>query len=306
MKIDRRNDVDLRRIEAFAAVIERGTTPAAAEHLGLSQSAVWNAIRGFEQQLGLTLFERRGRKLEPTDSGRLVYDDLRPLLGVLDTLAGRLRSLKHHQRGRLVIAAAHSVGQVILPPAMQHVLTIHPDTEFDIALHPSDQVVKSVELGLADFGILMGPIHNPGVTTYLLGEAELTAVLARDHLLTTRVVLGPSELARDTLISAGPILSPLVEGAFALQGLRYRPQLRCDHPQTACAMVNAGLGVSVVDPYSARLAAGQAIVSRRFSPVTRIAVVAIVPPGGTPDPLVGEIIEALRATCMALAPAGWG
>lgn len=306
MRIDRRNDLDLRLIEAFAAVIERGTTPAAAEHLGLSQSAVWNAVKAFEAQLDVTLFRRKGRRLEPTDEGRLVYDDIRPLLGVLGNLAGRLHRLKHNRRGRLSVAATAPVGNAVLPPALGHLLSSRAEIEVDLTLVPTEQVAQRVELGLADVGLLLGQVDLPGVQTRVLGGAELVAVLPRDHLLTTRSVLGPADLVKSRLISAGPVLTTLVEGAYALQGIRYQPQLRCDQAQSACALVNAGLGVAVVDPYSAAVAPGSAIVTRKFSPVTRVAVVAVLPDGAAPDPMVESFLTALAATVVALGPAGWG
>lgn len=306
MRIDRRNDLDLRLVEAFAAVIEHGTTPAAAEHLGLSQSAVWNAVRGFEAQLGVSLFERKGRRLEPTHEGLLVYQDIRPLMGVLETLAGKLQSLKHQRRGRLSVVATAPVGHVILPSALNQLLSLRPQLEVEIDIQPPDQVNRAVQLGLADIGLFLGPIVNEGLTTRILGEAELVAALPRDHLLTSRAVLGPADLAKDRLISSGQTLAPLVEGAFALQGMRYAPMLRCDQSQTACALVNAGMGVSVVDPYSATMVSGNAIVTRKFAPVTRIAVVAVMPPNSPPDEMVSGFLAALTSVTATLAPAGWG
>ena len=306
MRIDRRNDLDLRLIEAFAAVIEQGTTTAAAEHLGLSQSAVWNAIRTFEAQLDVTLFERKGRRLEPTQYGLLVYQDLRPLRGVLDSLAGRLKSLKHQRRGKLSVVATAPIGHVILPAALNRLLSQHTEIEVEIEIRPPHQVDRAVQSGLADIGLRMGPIQNEGLHTRILGHAELVTVMPRDHLLTSRTVVGPSDLNKDRLISSGPTLAPLVEGAFALQGMHYEPSLHCDQAQSACALVNAGLGVSVVDPYSASLFSNSALVTRKFSPQTRVAVVAMSPPDSGLDEPTAKLIASLMAVTAALAPAGWG
>lgn len=306
MRLDRRNDLDLRLVEAFAAVIERGTTPAAAEHLGLSQSAVWNAIRSFEAQLGVSLFRRRGRRLEPTDEGRLVYEDIRPLLGMLGHLAGRLQALKHGRRGQLRIVATPPIGHAILPPALQPLLGERQGLEIGVAIHEPEQVRRAVELGQADLGLAMGPVDNPGVRTIRLGEAELVSILPRDHLLTMRAVVGPSDLARHPVIGTGPVLATLVAGAFAQQGIRYRPRLETQQAQTACAMVNAGLGVSVVDPYTAALSAGLGIVTRKFAPVTRIAAVAMLPEDAEPDETMSALLENLARAVAEMGPVGWG
>lgn len=306
MRIDRRNDLDLRLVEAFSAVIEQGTTTAAAEHLGLSQSAVWNAIRTFEAQLDVALFERKGRRLEPTQYGLLVYQDIRPLRGVMDNLARRLKSLKHQQRGKLSVVATAPTGHVILPAALNQLLGKCPDVEVEIEIRTPHQVIQTIRSGMADIGLGMGHIQNEGLNTRILGHAELVTVMPRDHLLTSRTVVGPADLKKDRLISSGPTLAPLVEGAFALQGMRYEPSLHCDQAQSACALVNAGLGVSVVDPYSASLFSNSALVTRKFSPQTRVAVVAMLPPDNGLDEMTAKLIASLMAVTAALAPAGWG
>lgn len=306
MRIDRKNDLDLRLIEVFAAMMERGTTPAAAEHLGLSQSAVWNAIRTLETQLDVVLFQRKGRRLEPTVEARLLQDDILPLAVVLDRLAGRLRGLKHQRRGRIAVAATPPIGHAVLPPALNRVLASRPALEVTTTVQPPRMVLREVELGLVDIGLMLGPVDSPGVQTRVLGEADLVAILPRDHLLTTRAVVGPSDLAKSALVSVGPALEPLVAGAFALQGVSYAPRLRCDQAQSACAFVGAGLGVAVVDAYSAANSVGRAIVTRRFAPTTRVPAVALLPPGITPDDLTEDLLAALAASVAALGPVGWG
>ncbi|WP_166461833.1 LysR family transcriptional regulator [Paracoccus alkanivorans] len=306
MRIDRRNDLDLRLVESFAAVMERGTTPAAAEHLGLSQSAVWNAIRSFEAQLGVTLFRRKGRRLEPTDEGRLIYDDIRPLIGLLDHLSRRLHALKHHKRGRMHIFATPPIGHAVLPPALLRTLADRDGLDVEITVRDPEQVRHAVELGIADLGLIMGQIENPGVQTIRLGEAELVTILPRDHFLTMRAVVGPSDLAKYNVIGIGRVLETLVAGAFAQQGIRYEPRFETAQAQTACAMVNAGLGVAVVDPFTATLSSGLGIVTRKFAPVTRVAVVAMLPEDTQPNDTMKLLLENLTAIVIEMGPVGWG
>lgn len=308
MRIERRNDLDLRLIEAFAAVIEHGTTPAAAEVLGMSQSAVWNAVRNFEAQLDLVLFRREGRRLVVTDAGLAVYRDIRPLIGALDVLAGRLRRLRQHRRQRLDIAATSSLGRAVVPPALRRFLAGVPGIEIGLELGSADQVAQAVSLGLADLGLLLGPVPDAALAATLLGRAELVAILPQDNLLTSRAVVGPADLDRFDLIGGGPLLAPLITGAFALQGLGYAPRLICNREDGACAMVHAGLGVAVIDPYSAEMSRGLAVVTRRFAPATSVPVMALQRktdgPGG--DPVLAALLAALTETIEALAPAGWG
>lgn len=97
MRIDRRNDLSLKLIEVFGAVMEHGTTTDAAEHLGVSQPAVSNCVRSLEKQLGLLLFERAGRQLRPTEEAHLLYAESQPIFGMLRRLASEVHELKHNR-----------------------------------------------------------------------------------------------------------------------------------------------------------------------------------------------------------------
>ena len=73
MKIARKNDLSLRLLEIFGAVITHQTTVHAAEDLGISQPAVSLAIKQLEEQLGFSLFDRRNRRLQPTQEARIFF-----------------------------------------------------------------------------------------------------------------------------------------------------------------------------------------------------------------------------------------
>lgn len=301
--MERQSDLDLRLIEIFAAVVEAGTTPAAAASLGMSQSAVWNALRKFEAQLGLDLFRRDGRRLVPTPEGLQVHRDIGPVLGALDGLRGRLADLGQVGPHQLTIAAMSSLGRAVVAPALQHFLEDRPEISVNLELGTSDQVMRAVEFGLADLGLVLGAVPEGPLDATLLGRPELVAIMARDNLLTSRAVVGPADLIRNPIIGGGPILGQPVQHAFALQGVAYAPQLTCNREDGICAMVHAGLGVAVVDPYSAVMSRGLAIATRRFAPVTVIPVMAVQLGRNA---LAQAFLPDLEAVIESLAPAGWG
>lgn len=65
MRIDRKNDLNLRLLEIFGVALRNQTTVAATEELGISQPAVSNAVKALEKQVGFVLFERTNRGLVP-------------------------------------------------------------------------------------------------------------------------------------------------------------------------------------------------------------------------------------------------
>ncbi|MFN3936623.1 MAG: LysR family transcriptional regulator [Gemmobacter sp.] len=294
MRIDRRNDLNLKLLEIFGAVMETGTATAAAEVLGLSQPAVSAALRQLEHRLGVVLFERAGRRLVPTEAAHLLQAEAQPVFLMLDRLSDGIRRMKHHRAGRLRIAATPPMGHSFAPGALREFLRDRPAIEVQFDVLRLAEVQRAVDLGVADLGLGLGLAENAGVRTHVLSEAELVAVVPRDHVLTTRAVLGPADLARYPLIGLDSVIATLVEGAFALQGVPFRPRLQARYTQTACALVQAGLGVAVVDPFTAGHIAGNTVAVRRLQPAVRISAVAMTREGQDVPPLVNEFLEILR------------
>ena len=71
-------------LQYFTAIVEEGGLAAAAKRLGVSHPTVSEQLRKLEEQLGLRLFERRGRRLELTENGRVVYGFAEQIFGMGD------------------------------------------------------------------------------------------------------------------------------------------------------------------------------------------------------------------------------
>lgn len=274
MRIDRRNDLSLKLLEVFGAVMDQGTTTDAAEYLGVSQPAVSNGIRSLEKQLGLTLFERAGRQLRPTEEARLLYAESQPIFGMLRTLASEVRELKHSRSGRIRVAATPPLGHTILPHCLRELLQGREKLKVRFVVQRRSQVLQAVDDGAADVGFYLGSDVHEGLVTQQLGIAELVAAVPRDHPLSGRALLTPADLAPHPFIGLGSNIGELVAGAFETANVVYAPQIETRYSQTACTMVNAGLAVAVVDPYSISMSPGLNIVARRFAPLITIPAIA--------------------------------
>lgn len=276
MRIDRRNDLSLKLLEVFGAVMEHGTTTDAAEYLGVSQPAVSNGIRSLEKQLGLTLFERSGRQLRSTEEARLLYLESQPIFGMLRRLASEVRELKHNRSGRIRVASTPPLGHTLLPHCLRDLLQGREKLKVRFLVQRRSQVLQALDDGVADIGFYLGSDVHEGLITKQLGIAELVAAVPRDHPLSGRALLTPADLARHPFIGLGSNIGKLVAGAFETANVVYAPQIETRYSQTACTMVNAGLAVAVVDPYSISMSPGLNIVARRFAPCTTIPAISVI------------------------------
>ncbi|KZZ28976.1 hypothetical protein A3753_11785 [Sulfitobacter sp. HI0082] len=267
----------IRMLEIFDAVMKVERVTDAAELLGISQPAVSAAIRKLEEDLGVNLFERDGRRLRPTDAAVRLSQSTAPVFNAVSNLRNEVARATRVGLSRLRIYASPSVGHGVALVALDALMDEFPELDVVVTVQDDAQVREAVEMGQADIGLTFGNI-NEGAW-HLLARAHLVVIVPRDHVLTKRATIGPADLQHDRIISAGEVITPLVEAAFNRQGIRYRPKIETRFAQTACAMVQKGLGVAVVDPYVAELFASNLYSIRRFYPATQIAAVALVGPG---------------------------
>ncbi|MBZ9559767.1 MULTISPECIES: LysR family transcriptional regulator [unclassified Modicisalibacter] len=115
---------DLRSMEIFVEVLERGSQTAAARSLGVRQSTVSQSLANLEEAMGTPLFKRHSRPLEATSAGRFFYDRARKMLddarAVRRELQGRTYRQLHQVRLALVDSLATAVGQPLLEVIRRH------------------------------------------------------------------------------------------------------------------------------------------------------------------------------------------
>ena len=81
--------MELRQLEAFAAVMSTGSVTAAGRLLGRSQPAISRLLQELEAEIGYPLFARSGPRVTPTEQGFLLYDDVERALTSLQQIRGR-------------------------------------------------------------------------------------------------------------------------------------------------------------------------------------------------------------------------
>ena len=258
----------LRQIEILRTVILEGTTVGAAQRLGMSQPAVSNAIRKMEVSLGFQLFERANNRIHPVDAARILLEDSEPIFTTLRTLEERIDDLRTDKLSRLRLLSTGPLGMGLLPRVLKKYAASHPGMTYRYDIRRLSQVVRGVESGQADIGFGLELPPHPSLSVDRLTVAEMVCVCPRAHPLARLDTVTPADLRRETFIAldSETTLGEVTRQGFRSAGEPFAFTFEVSNAATACAMVRAGLGAALVDPWTARQVGSEHLAVRPFSP----------------------------------------
>jgi DNA-binding transcriptional LysR family regulator len=245
--------VDLRQLEAFAAVMSAGSVTGAGQMLGRSQPTVTRLIQELEQELGFALFERSGPKVTPTQKAFKLSAEVDSALQGVRHVQQRALNIARDENLSLRVVATPALAAGLVPPALARLPANLRPQQLQIQSLTPEGVVQAVLAKTVDLGVVSLPLEHRGLEVHWIGEAACVAVLAEDSPLASESVLSMQTLAQHTLIS---ISNPFrfrrrINKAFEVTGTEPQHILETNTSLTAMQMARAGLGVALVDPFTA-------------------------------------------------------
>ncbi|MCI5042247.1 MAG: LysR family transcriptional regulator [Donghicola eburneus] len=296
-KIEDMPGVSLRLLEIFAAMMRCSTTVETAEFLGVSQPAVSAGLRQLESQLGITLFERTGRRLQPTAEARDLFEEIRPLFGLLRSFSTRARDMRSGRVGRLRVIATPPLGYSIGPKALRAFLSDRPNVTVAYDVRRLSNVLEAIETGQADVGLVLNAEKLETVNSEIVQRSQMVVLLPEDDPLAEQSTIAAEDLEGRQIVGIDQAsqLGRLVAKGFALGSAPYEPQIEVRYCQTAAALVADGMGLTVVDPYSAQPYLQRGLVARPFMPACEIRASVLTRKGVPHSSTLLGFMEAIRA-----------
>lgn len=273
--------MNLRQIEVFRAVIASGTTVAAAQSLGMSQSAVSIALKHMESQTGFPLFVRTANRLMPTEEAKLLFREVEPLLLMQQKVNQRVKDIKLGKIGRVRVVATSELTEALLPGVVQQFLQAYPDVYLSLETKPLPLAIAAVEDGLADIGFAMEPMDSYGVSLHPFAELRTVCLCAQNDPLAQRSVVTPRDLEFSRLICplTGTAIAELLAAAFAASGVLYNPKIEVRFLNAAARIVQEGWGVALLDELTAQSGRYNDLAIVPFQPLVPRVLSAIEPRG---------------------------
>ncbi len=292
--------LDLRLLRAAVAVRDAGSVTAAARRLGTSQPALSRLIAALEAELGFTLFTRTGRTLKPAPVAELFLSQAAATVVGTERLSHLALTIREGRVAKLKIAAPTGLFHEVLPQALQRFALARPGVEIEVQIRRRREILQGLDNGGIDFGIVVLPVGQPGLTVRPFAETEAVCLLPENHPLAAADAVTPGDLGdiEQIVLPEGSILRGWVEDAFAAAGVAYRRRFVVDSNLLAARLVAAGLGAAVIHPVrTGSLVAG--FVSRPFRPALPFTYALLERADLSYGALAQELEEALRQAWLA-------
>ena len=148
----------LRHLRAFVAVAEVLNFSRAADELEIAQPAVSQQIRGLEEELGVLVFDRIGKRVSLTEAGRALLPHARQILHLVETAENEVRERGELKRGRASLGAPPTVSTHVLPARLTQFKQQHPGLEVLLREAGTETLLRQIEEGRIDLAIVASDV----------------------------------------------------------------------------------------------------------------------------------------------------
>jgi DNA-binding transcriptional LysR family regulator len=190
---------DLNLMAVFAALADARNFRVAGERLGVSASAVSQALRKLEARLGVVLAQRTSRSVHLTEAGARLYAEVRPALEQVRAAAAAVSELGDAPHGALRLHVSTAADTILAGPQLADFLATHPHVQLEVDV--SDASLDIVAEGF-DAGIQLGEvIERDMIAVPVTGDIRMTVVGAPSYFARHPVPAHPRDLVAHECIA---------------------------------------------------------------------------------------------------------
>ena len=243
--------MNLRQMEVFRAVMREGSITAAANSLNVSQPSVSEVLRHAESRCGFQLFERDRGRLRPTASALRLREEVETVFQNVARVNRIVEELKSEREMTLMLGCVYSLTLALGPKIISRLHLREPRLTARVVVDRRAEVGSKVNSGLIDAALSFLTDPYPGTEVLPLRQGTPRFLCPRDHPLAQESSVSIGQLEKETFIGYLPHLSlqQLISTAFEARQIPFKSVLEVEQVVQAWALVQAGRGVAIIDPF---------------------------------------------------------
>ncbi|HZU09278.1 MAG TPA: LysR family transcriptional regulator [Pseudacidobacterium sp.] len=287
--------MELHQLRYICAIAETGSFSRAAERCHVAQPSLSQQVSKLEDELGARLFDRLGRRVRLTDTGRAFLPRARAILQEVEAARFEVDDVRNDSKGSITVGVIPTIAPYFMPPRVATFARKFPEATLRIVEETTPILVEGVRDLSLDMAILSLPLrHREFEITPLLKE-PLYAVLPCEHALAKRREISLKDLRAEPFVLLRDSHCFHDVAVAACQRARVSPHVVFESGQftSLLGMVSAGVGVSIVPAMAVDEAPDRAFVRIGDQKAIR-TIVAVVLRGRSLNRIQKSFLEHLR------------
>ncbi|HBR21617.1 MAG TPA: hypothetical protein DD713_03475 [Nitrospiraceae bacterium] len=243
------------RLKAFCLVVEMRSFSKAGEAIFVTQSAMSHIIKNLEDEIGVKLINRSGKKVIPTPAGWLFYNQSKKILEAYKTLGNDINKLIKEIKGPLNLGASATIAKYLLPQVLYDFSKRYPEVQINLTVSNTEAIINELLQGNIDLGIVEGNIKNKGIALEEIADDEIVLIASDENPLAKKGHITQQDFLFQPFImpQAGSGLREFIEDF--LQTLKMEPKdikvsMTLGDSELIVQMVQSGIGISFVSKWT--------------------------------------------------------
>ncbi len=257
-----------RQIEAFRAAMLHGSASAAAESLFITQPAVSRLISDLESAIKFRLFERKGRGLVATEDARRLFKTVEQVYEGFDVVKDVAASIRDGELGQLRVGALPIYADGLLASQIGRFIALNSGIKLELDIADRNDLLSGLVSRKFDLVISTIPTGKSAFREIKIGTRDAVCILPKTHPLANESKIGLNAISDENfigLLATNPF-SQVIKKMVNDSGGSLREVASVNTQRTAGLMVEAGAGISIVDPDVCRYLDDTLIAVRRIEP----------------------------------------
>ena len=241
--------IELQQLRSFCAVAQKKSFTKAEEIVHRTQPTISGQISALEKAYGTTLFNRSGREIVLTESGKILYDYAKRILELVDKSKDKVNELKRLVRGDLIIGASTIPGTYILPKIFEDFKKKYPEVNVSLQISNSEDVIYKILEHILEIGAVGEKIEDKRLEYMHLARERIVLIVPPHHRWAKKTSVTIDDLRKEPFIyrekKSGTRAN--VEVALRNKGIKkLNVAIELGSTEAVKEGVKAGLGVSFI------------------------------------------------------------
>lgn len=299
--------VTLLNLETLCCIAKLGTFAAAADKMHASQPAISARIRDMEVAMGVTLFQRQGRRMELTPQGRelvqMVEPVLRRLQGAVDAIDSVAATTGHVRIGVGEFAAVSW-----FPVFISRLRELMPQVSWQVEVELTGSMTEKLKAGKLDVAVLAGPVVGSDIRSVSVGRVRMVWVAAPSLVKGTTLQSSAVDRLQSQVIWSLPSPSATHTATMAMlheYGISPEAICTCTHTVALVDLVAAGAGIALLPEVLVRGHCASSQLVSLLPEANAPEIEFVVAWHGTSEqPVIRQIVDTARLCSSFEKPAG--